>query len=110
MNLTQAEEILSKIKYKPGFYVRLRHNDRMYCTDIICSYTTYDTDKPKIQVPICYSGVITHEHLEKMSDTDLLAQIYNTILETEIHEAREWFKYKGVKIYDPHKDEREAGE
>lgn len=37
-------------------------------------------------------------------DDDFLNYCFAAILEVEIHEAREFFKYKGLKAFDPHVD------
>lgn len=66
---------------------------------LLIEATVVDTDNPKQMIPLNFqvglpSGV--------RDGFDWTCWLFHQIMTVEEHEAREFFKINGVKVYDPH--------
>lgn len=99
MNLQQISAILSDITYKPKWYIGLFGTpEKMYIqlsvTNSVCSVsretTNWKSGKRYLSPHMCRQEIV--------------GTVYGLIEAAEIHEMREWFRYKGASIYNPHLD------
>jgi hypothetical protein len=47
--------------------------------------------------------ILSPEKYTDMTGNDLAAAVFDAIKSIELHEAAEWFTYKGERIFNPHK-------
>ena len=69
------------------------------------SYTAPDTETGR-QVILTHGGKELHPYVEEMPELELLRYVFSKIESAEYHEMKEWFRYRGVMVYDPHRTER----
>lgn len=99
MNIQQIGEILSKVSYKPNWHIALYGTpDNMYIqlevSDSLCSVSRETVDWK--------SG---KRYLSKwMCKQEIVGAVFGLIKDAEEHEMREWFRYKGASIFNPHLD------
>lgn len=99
--MTDAEmhEIVNAITYKPGWSIDLR----------------WAYDLPYIQISVSNSmcastGVPApwksgKRYLSKhMCRQEIVGVVFGLIKDAEEHETREWFRYRGAAIFNPHLD------
>lgn len=99
MNNIQISKLLSQITYKPNWNIILGGDlDRLFIqlkvTDSIDSVTKQPCDWKSGKRYIS----------EFMCRQEIIGVVYSLIESAEIHEMREWFRYKGASIYNPHLD------
>lgn len=99
MNTQELEELVSQCTYKPNyrFIVEARYMQsyiQLECTDSIDSVTgepcTWKGAKRYISGHMCRQEII--------------GICFDLCKAAEEHELREWFRYKGASIYNPHLD------
>lgn len=102
MNIHQILHIVSQVTYKPNWCFRVkREGDR--------------SGRPYIQVEVTdtldsVTGEATwwrggkHYLSFHMCRQEVVGVCYKAIQEAEVHEMREWFRYRGASIYNPHID------
>jgi len=99
MNLQQIGAILSEITYKPNWHIALYGTpEKCYVqievTNSVCTVSRETVDWK--------SG---KRYLSQyMCRQEIVGVVYGLIEAAEIHEMREWFRYKGASIYNPHLD------
>lgn len=108
MTLTQAKKILKNISYKDWvFGIEDKPEDYFtiyatFQTADACSgqdSTALDSEGNQILKPMEGKWMISSHS----SETVFVEHLFIFIQAMEVHEAAEWFKYKGKKIFDPHK-------
>lgn len=103
------EEIIGLVRactYKPGWIIDVR----------------WDGDRPYIQISVTTTAEASMEsagpnkgqrspwksgktYLSKhMCRQEIVSAVYGAIEKAELHEIREWFRYKGASIFNPHLD------
>lgn len=107
MTFDSAAYILSQIKYRdwtihmrrpPGIdqYCVLYFDFRWLAPDAVAHEGRVDA--PLIQMQ---SG--GHYISAFMDETQVLRKVYHAIRQAEDHETREFFRYRNVQVFDPHK-------
>lgn len=96
MNIEQVAAIVKDISYKPGWvshvYVLGDSTVLYYTADVTCIYTGEQ---------VTLTG--THSVIGPwMSRGELVRTAYRAILSLEMHELQERFRYKGVRVFNPH--------
>jgi hypothetical protein len=92
------QDIVSVITYKPGWQILLR----------------FDETRPYVQIQATTMDSITHELVPwrsakhylsyHMCRQEVVSSVFHAIERAELHEIREFFRYKGASIYNPHLD------
>lgn len=102
MNLSEIAEIVSRITYKPGWRVLL-------------DYDLHAGERPFIQLE-AVTPDSTGDHMpttwrsgkrylsKYMCRQEIVGAVWALIQDAEMHEAREFFRYRGAAIFNPHLD------
>jgi hypothetical protein len=96
MTWVEAVRVLNEIKYKPNVNLGWTHLERDWFL-LEIQATVLNTDDHSHTVIITSRHIIRHE-----SEEQILRDIMNCLISLEKHEALEFFRYKGIKIFDPH--------
>ena len=103
MNIVEAKKIVKNINYKnarimindfeePGhhsFHLVIHRN-------LPCVFTGKDS-------LFVIREQFSNQIFESLSESDLVRWTYELCLKMEAHETGEWFKYKNIQVFDPHK-------
>tara|TARA_R100001594_G_scaffold1048_1_gene4335 strand:+ start:5507 stop:5926 length:420 start_codon:yes stop_codon:yes gene_type:complete len=100
-SIEEINSIVGQITYKPNWDIQV--------------HTKVGTDIPYIQIHVTDSiDTVTGEPCNwssgkrylsfHMCRQEIVGVVYGLIEAAEIHEMREWFRYKGASIYNPHLD------
>lgn len=95
--------IINSITYKPGWYFRIGLEDtRMWVQVGVTedAEISYDMIEKK-RVP--WRGA-KHFLSEHMCRQEIVSTVFHAIERAELHEMKEWFRYKKRAIYNPHLD------
>lgn len=101
MNVSEIRRIADDIDYKPNWFINVyagKSNVKAYIQievkEAIDSVTWAVTDWKSGKRNVS----------EWMCKQEIVGMIFGMIQSAEIHEMREWFRYKGASIYNPHLD------
>ena len=99
MNNDEMRTLIESITYKPNWNIIFMANaERSY----IQLEVTNSIDSVSRETCEWKSGKrFTSEH---MCRQEIIGLVYGLIENAEIHEMREWFRYRGASIYNPHLD------
>jgi hypothetical protein len=105
MNIHEMKTIIDSITYKPGWTILLRSDDgRPYIqaevgieSDLTMDPTRRSTERTPWRSAKHYLSV-------HMCRQEVVGAVYGLIRAAEEHEMREWFRYKGASIFNPHLD------
>lgn len=109
-NMTKEEmaEIISRITYKPGWRIKfvLGSNDKVrpyiqLSVGIESDATLDPTRKTENRTPWKSGKRYLSAH---MCRQEIVGAVMGMITDAELHEVREWFRYKGASIFNPHLD------
>tara|TARA_R110000851_G_scaffold59347_2_gene137345 strand:- start:378 stop:749 length:372 start_codon:yes stop_codon:yes gene_type:complete len=95
--------IISDITYRPGFkFLVGEDGDRMYVQMEVSVESEFSLSPFTHQREAWKSGkAFLSMH---MCRQEIVGAVFGVIRSAEEHEMREWFKYKGASIYNPHLD------
>lgn len=99
----EFQEIVDSVTYKPGWYLRTGVEDtRMWVQVGVTDEAeiSYDVVE-KRRVP--WRGA-KHFLSEHMCRNEIVSTVYHAIERAELHEVKEWFRYRGASIFNPHLD------
>jgi hypothetical protein len=96
MTWVEAVRVLNAIQYKPTISLGWAHFERDFFI-LQVQATVMNTDDHSSTVMITSQHIIRHE-----SEEQILRDVMNALIGLEKHEALEFFRYKGIKIFDPH--------
>lgn len=94
MTYAEAARALDNIVYKKGFSIILENADSPFL-----GYTLLRIAEDGVETPRD-SYII----LDNMTENTFVHKVFNELLNWERHECGEFFKYKGVQIFNPHAD------
>lgn len=100
ITIEQAQSIIHRLTYKPGWKFHLD----FYTVDKVSLAISFDTEnayEPGQIVKIGFRQVLTPSTL--ISEESFIAALMSIIDRAERHETREWFKIDGQMPFDPHK-------
>lgn len=110
MTSQEIMEILKQITYKPGWYFHVgieqegQPGERCFAQVGVEAYTEAaldSTSKTGERVP--WKG--GKKYFSKfMCRQEIVGAAYGMIHDAEMHEMREWFRFMGASIYNPHLD------
>lgn len=98
--------IVYAITYKPGWHVSFKtpDDDRPYVqleVSTLSDATLDPTGKSIERTPWKSGKRYLSEH---MCSQEIVGAVLGLIQDAEMHEVREWFRYRGASIYNPHLD------
>lgn len=103
MTALEVGAIVDQCKYKTGWHIELFGMPLYIQIDVgeasdssLCSVARDGTRTP------WKSG--KHYLSQHMSRQEIVSAVWALIQDAEMHEAREWFRYRGAAIYNPHLD------
>lgn len=97
------KRIIDTITYKPGWYFRTGIEEgRMWVQVGVTEEAeiSFDPIAGK-KVPWRGAKLFLSEH---MCRNEVVSTVFHAIERAELHEVREWFRYKGRSIFNPHLD------
>lgn len=110
IRIVEVADIVDACTYKPGWHIALR-SDPVYGRETPRYYLQLEVDAtaraavssvPPHLIDPWKSGkryISLH-----MCRQEIVGVIFDLIKAAEDHELREWFRYKGASIYNPHLD------
>lgn len=106
MDLKEMISIINEITYKPGWSLGLHGDDdgRPYIQMSVSTESdlSMDPTRKSIERTPWKSG---KRYLSPfMCRQEIVGVVFGLIQDAEMHEVREWFRYKGASIYNPHLD------
>ena len=117
--LKRVQDILKRITYKPGWKIKAsRLEDGLRPSvvfvdwnrvTLVVTFKAPDIDD-YTKTPILLSVIrsMSDFDLEHLSDEQILDYfVRRAIWEAEDHEFKEWFKYDGICVFDPHPELKE---
>lgn len=99
----EFQETINTITYKPGWYFRTGVEEgRMWVQVGVTEEAeiSFDPIAGK-KVPWRGAKLFLSEH---MCRNEIVSTVFHAIERAELHEVREWFRYKGRSIFNPHLD------
>ena len=105
MQPSEVAEIVDNITYKPGWRILLRPDKgaRYYVqiqVDETAEASTVACGKDRGKRMKWRSG--KHYLSKHMCRQEIVGTVFGAIQAAEMHEMREWFRYRGASIYNPH--------
>lgn len=99
MNLQQMKDFVAQnIAYKPDWEILVKDKNGVPYLQIQFVAADNMTGVPERQY--CRKWQLT----EHMTPTELVRTVHLAVIQAELHELDEQFKYKGKAIYNPHTD------
>lgn len=105
MDTREIITIISQITYKPGWDILVgMDNGRVYAQVSVDASTEAAMDScSKTGERVPWKGGKRY-FSPFMCRQEIVGACYGLIEDAESHEMREWFRYKGASIYNPHLD------
>jgi hypothetical protein len=99
MNINDMSIIVKSIKYKANWFIMFWQDSigpfvQLRVENSLCSITGKVTDWKSSKIYLT----------EFMSRQEIVGSVFGLIERAELHEMREFFRYKGRAIYNPHID------
>lgn len=105
MNIAKMRGIVTACSYKPGWTIYFDIDDKgnpfMQIGVDETTEASIDSTDRKVRVPWRGSKRYLTEH---MCRQEIVGAAFGLIKDAESHEMREWFRYCGASIYNPHLD------
>lgn len=105
MTHLQVKEIVSAITYKPGWsWIVGKDGDRIFLQADVSeeSDLTLDpTRRTRERTPWRTGKRYLSPHMTRQ---EVVGVVMSLVTDAEMHEAREWFRYRGASIFNPHLD------
>lgn len=102
---TTVEELAATITYKPGWSLIVGEDgERLFLQVSVNAFAEASMDSVKrdgTRAPWKGGKRYLSPHMCKQ---ELVGVAFDLIKSAEMHEAHEWFRYKGRSIYNPHLD------
>lgn len=96
MRRAQVAEIVKRIRYKPGWKIRVDDTGEI---EIVAHVKdAYHPGRWPVNQPHAY--VVNPQTAR--TESALCGRIFDACQRLEFHEVTEWFMYKGKRIYDTH--------
>ena len=103
MTFEEMQDIIAAVTYKPHWFVRLYPGDER-------PYIQIEVDDMADAARCSVTGAIATWKGGKrylsfhMCRQEIVGACLAAIKDAEMHECHEWFRYRGVSIYNPHLD------
>lgn len=96
-------EIIGQITYKRGWYFRSGIEDGRMWVQVGVTADAEVAYDPVTKTVVPWRGA-KHYLSPHMCRQEVVGAVHHAIERAEMHEANEWFRYKGRAIYNPHFD------
>lgn len=97
------QKLIDAIAYKPGWYIRTgTDRDRMWLQVGVTEEAEISFDR-QAGKKVPWRGA-KHYLSEHMCRNEVVSMCYYAFERAELHEVKEWFRYKGRSIFNPHLD------
>lgn len=107
LTFAEAVEIVAKVQYKPGWRFHVS-SYQSYPAPICYLQIIFTAPDVRTGIPGNIAGIVWPFHAELYDEKQLLGLALQAVLHCEDHEAREFFRYDGKQIYDPHAEPKAA--
>lgn len=100
----EVAAIVKQITYKPGWDIIVTGesgSDRLYVQLSVDGPEARDSTDPSTIVPWKSGKRYLSPH---MCRQEIVGAVFGLIKDAEEHETREWFRYRGASIFNPHLD------
>ncbi|QIG69958.1 hypothetical protein EVB84_014 [Rhizobium phage RHph_Y48] len=115
LTIGQIEELVSACSYKPGWNIQVSRENfivdgaprghRLYIQVVVDerAEASMESAGPTKGRRSSWKGskVYLSQH---MCRQEIVSAVYGAIERAELHEIREWFRYRGASIFNPHLD------
>lgn len=105
MTFEEIQELVSRITYKPGWFVLSGLDGaRPYIqieVDETAEASLDSVARDGTRIP--WKGAKRYLSLH-MCRQEVVSAVYGAIEAAELHEVREWFRYRNASIFNPHLD------
>lgn len=95
--------IIGQITYKPGWYLRVGVEDTRMWVQVGVTEEAEISFDPHAGKKVPWRGA-KHYLSPYMCRQEVVGTVFHAIERAEMHECKEWFRYKGRSIYNPHLD------
>jgi hypothetical protein len=114
--VARVRKLIERVTYKPDYSLVVASEFPVSGVQfpVLIQFNIFhpepDVNHPSATAMISYGARLDEDHLEQMSDAQILEWIYHQLVKREIHEVREWFRMDGVPVRDPHPElKKKAG-
>jgi hypothetical protein len=110
MTPLQFRNLVQHVAYKPNFtffaeQIQYAIDGPLGTTRVAFSMRVPDASPGQLgQVTVHFSHYLSPEQLAPLNEHDALGLLHQWVRTMECHEMDEWFTYRGVKVYDPHRE------
>ena len=95
--------LITQITYKPGWYIRVGFEDeRMWMQVGVTEEAEISFDR-QAGKKVPWRGA-KHDLSRHMCRNEVVSAVYHAFERAELHEVKEWFRYKNASIFNPHLD------
>jgi hypothetical protein len=116
MSIAAADRIcrlLTDISYKQDwrFKVVPIYNSEGHPCDRVAVHICYrqrSVEEPETFAEFSRFPSLPTDYFDHMTDDQIVDWLFRITEETEMHEVREWFKYRGCHVRDPHPELHET--
>jgi hypothetical protein len=115
--LDRLQQLLKKVSYKPGYILNVQRlpetGDHLYqfqpnaIFQFSILHSEPDSNDPSTINMYSFGARLSNHQLEGMPDVRILQWIYHQLVQREVHEVKEWFKFDGINVYEPHPNKQE---
>ena len=103
MTLREFEALVAAVEFRRGWRLGVRVDDPMRPTHMILTvYATVENARGKGIIKIQSDRILMAAEIEEMDEDQATRWLWHVLLEADEHEAREWFRVRGVRFHDPH--------
>lgn len=101
MTFFEARQMLSEIKYKRDWRFELHERDFRASWQLYVCFNAPDARTGQgWGLVVCTRSIAAFGRID---EKQFVSWVFGVVMEAERHEAEEFFRYRGVQIYDPHK-------
>ena len=97
------KDVIGNITYKPGWYLRTCVEDKRMWVQVGVTEDAEISFDPIENKKVPWRGAKNYLS-EHMCRQEVVGVVFGAFEKAEIHEMREWFRYKKRSIYNPHLD------
>jgi len=104
MDAAEAQRIVEKLNYKPGWEL-LCYPDPGPRGGVIFRFGKDEPDcelKGDAVRPLMFTSALSRDELRPLDRDDVLRFIFDTVAKRELHEVEEWLRYDGQPLKEPH--------
>lgn len=110
MKVREALAVIDQMSYKPGWRIEAKPIIDKFGYDALeVSLRMRVTDAYDHSRTVMFQSAAVLHMLERQDEEGLVRDVMRLIERAEVHEAREFFTYRGERPFDPHDSVLEEG-